>query len=283
MRKPTDICLLCDTNQATKENSHIIPKFIGKSIFGSRGIKRAYLVDTNKGHEPADFTQGTIKESYLFCPNCESYLSNIETYIAERFHKRLRTAKLTDQFPLYENKGGVTWKICLQVNPIIFRLFIYSIVWRCSISESSIHQKFKLSSEEDTLLKSDLKKYITSTYKEFIEKIETRSENIMIFPFVIYTSQSFHDNAMNTIFTSSYNKNPYVLHLNEYIVLFSFKTKTFLDNFDFLVNNDISHIKLGFFSEEFWLLENKRFFDETVKLTIKTAKAAGHKLYVGPE
>lgn len=274
---------MCDTNQATKENSHIIPKFIGKSIFGDQGIKRAYLVDTNKGHEPADFTQDSIKENYLLCPNCESYFSNIETYIAERFHKRLRTAKLTDQFPLYENKGGVTWKICLQVNPVIFRLFIYSILWRCSISESSIHQKFKLNPKEEVFLKNDLKKFIASSYKEFIGKIEARLESTITFPFVIYTSQSFHNEPMNTIFTSPYNKNPYVLHLNEYIVLFSFETKTLLDNYDFLVNNDHSHIKLGFFSEEFWLSENKRFFDETVMLTIKTAKAAGRKLYVGPQ
>ena len=75
MRTPDDICLLCEINNATKENSHIIPKFIGKSIFGVNAVKRAYILDTNKGHLPADFTQDSVKENYLCCPNCELYFS----------------------------------------------------------------------------------------------------------------------------------------------------------------------------------------------------------------
>ena len=283
MRSPDDICLLCESKKATKENSHIIPKFMGKSLLGLTGTKRAYILDTDKGHLPADFTQDIAKENYLFCPDCESYFSFMETYIAERLHKRLWTARLIDQFPYQENGGGVGWKTCLQVDPTIFRLFIYSILFRCSVSSVKLHDGFKLEAQEHATLKDILIKFISPSYKEFIHAIANNKKNISAFPFVLYTSKTFENPTTNTIFTSTYNKNPYVLHLNEYILIFSFVEKTRIENFDFLVNNDLSPVKVGFFSEDFWLGENKRFFDQTLDIMNKKTKAAGKELYIDPK
>jgi hypothetical protein len=280
MRTPNDICLLCDTNHATKENSHIIPKFIGKSIFGDTNVKRAYILDTNKGHLPADFTQDSVKENYLFCPKCESYFSIIETYIAERLHKRLWTSRLADQFPLHDNGAGVNWKVCAQVDPEIFRLFIYSIIWRCSHSENKLHVGFKLNPEEESLLKNELKYFISDTYKQFIAKVQEQSKKVATYPFVIYTAKSFPNSTNNIIYTSTHNRNPFVLHLNEYVLIFSFDNVDILKRFDFLVNANEDPIKIGFFSEEFWISENKRFMNTTAEMSVKRTLEAGNTPYV---
>ena len=136
---------------------------MGKTLLGSNGARRAYILDTDRGHLPADFTQDIAKENYLFCPSCESYFSFMETYVAERLHKRLWTVRLNEQFPYQENEGGVGWKTCLQVDPKIFRLFIYSILFRCSVSSVRLHEGFKLDVKEEASIKSILKKFISST------------------------------------------------------------------------------------------------------------------------
>jgi hypothetical protein len=283
MRTPNDICLLCDTNKAIKENSHIIPKFIGKTLLNDGGTNRGYILDTSRGHLPADVIQDIAKENYLLCPDCESYFSIIETYIAERLHKRLWTVRLADQFPFYENGGGVNWKVCAQIDPNIFRLFIYSIIWRCSISQIRLHSEFKLTEDEENLLKKNLQMFISATHKEFIFKVERKGTNVSIYPFVIYTAQTFPNKTSNVIYTSTHNRNPYVLYLNEYILLFSFTKNDMMERFDFLVNDDSSLIKIGFFSEEFWKSENKRFYDQTLDIMSKKTKAAGKELYIDPK
>jgi len=97
MRTATDICLLCDKNHSTKENSHIVPKFLTKSILGEGPIKRAYGLDTNNGHLPVPYVQDSVKEDFLFCPSCETYFSILETYIAQRLHHRLWDIRKADQ------------------------------------------------------------------------------------------------------------------------------------------------------------------------------------------
>ena len=283
MRTPNDDCLLCSQNKATKENSHIIPKFIGKTLLGLTGPKQGYILDTNKGHLPAEKTQDIAKENYILCPSCENYFSIIETYIAERLHKRLWTERQAAQFPYSESEGGVGWKSCAQIDSIIFRLFIYSILFRCSISSTRLHSDFKLNNEEESLLKDDLKLFISKTHKEFIEKVNDGNYKVSIYPFVIYTASVFQSPASNTIYTSSYNKNPYVLHLNEYVLLFSFSNNDMIKRFDFLVNNDDTPIKIGFFTEEYWREENKQFFDKTLEIMKRNTKEAGKELYIDPK
>lgn len=280
MRTSNDICLLCDTNNATKENSHIIPKFIGKSILSESTIKRAYIVDTNRGHLPADFTQDTVKENYLFCPTCELYFSHLETYIAKRLHKRLWTERYAEQFPRFENQGGITWKVCSEVDKTIFRLFVYSIILRCSLSSNKLHAGFNLDSAEEIILKTDLRLYLSNTYKELMGKMRATDNEISILPFVIYTSHSFQNGTKNNIYTSSHNKNPYVLHLNDYVILFSFTSSTMLDRFDFLVNSDNSAIKIGFFNEQFWDSLRQQFMTETAHMTVRQTIEAGNTPYV---
>lgn len=283
MRTPNDDCLLCTQNKATKENSHIIPKFMGKTLLGITGAKQAYILDTNRGHLPAEKTQDIAKENYILCPSCENYFSIIETYIAERLHKRLWTARQTNQFPYSENEGGVGWKLCAEIDSKIFRLFIYSILFRCSISSTRLHKDFKLNNEEESLLNDELKLFLSKTHKEFIEKINDIDNKISLYPFVIYTASAFQNSTSNTIYTSSHNKNPYVLHLNEYVLLFSFSNNDMIKRFDFLVNNDDSPIKIGFFTVEHWREENKQFLNTTLEIMERKTKEAGKELYVDPK
>ena len=74
MREPTDDCLLCTTNKATKTNLHIIPKFIGKTIL-SDGDKKGYILDLKKTNNKVEKVQDSIKENYILCPSCDSSMA----------------------------------------------------------------------------------------------------------------------------------------------------------------------------------------------------------------
>lgn len=149
-RTPNDDCLLCQKKKATKKNSHIASKFLGKSMLGDSGPKKGYIIDTSKPHvKPLTF-QDSPKEDYILCPDCEKYFECLETYVAENFTKRLLNESFSRDFEYRINEGGVEYAICTRLNNKILRLWILSLFWRCSISNEEPFTIFKII-EEDKL------------------------------------------------------------------------------------------------------------------------------------
>lgn len=64
-RTADDICLLCGHEKATKKNSHIIPKFLGKSILGNEGSRKGFIIDSSKPHIKPKITQDSHASSSL--------------------------------------------------------------------------------------------------------------------------------------------------------------------------------------------------------------------------
>jgi len=78
IRTSNDKCLLCLTENSTKRNSHIVPKFITKSIFGMNGQEKGYIWDTGGQQKKPKICQDTSKEDYILCPACEKLFILIE-------------------------------------------------------------------------------------------------------------------------------------------------------------------------------------------------------------
>jgi hypothetical protein len=57
-------CLLCLDNKSTKGNSHIVPKFMAKSVLGTGDKKRGYAIGTDKGDQPPTYVQDSPKEDF---------------------------------------------------------------------------------------------------------------------------------------------------------------------------------------------------------------------------
>jgi hypothetical protein len=251
MRTKGDKCLLCLENLSNKENSHIIPKFISKSILGEGPVKRAFLIGTDRAHKPPEFSQDSPKEDYLLCESCEEYFSILETYMATRLHNRIWDIRYQRQFITNISEGGICWKNCNEINPTIFRLFIYSIIWRCSVSSTEAFKTFKLEPKEEISLRSALHKFKQTKQKDLLNKITVEFGEILI-PFVFFTSDNFVDRTANFILANPAVRNPYQIVLNEYMLLFSFELNEKQKVFDFLNNLDNSATKVGFFPIELW-------------------------------
>lgn len=272
MRNPNLECLLCLQNKATKRNSHIIPKFITKSLLGQAKVKRVYTFGTNRMDKPPKFSQDTDKEDYILCECCEKYFSILEGYIATNLHNRILDANYADQFTSIGN-GGMSCKVCEQIDPIIFRLFVYSIVWRCSISTTNICQRFNLEVHEAESLRNVLFNCKYEKEQELIVNILRHSATVPLYPFVLCIANEFDDTTQNTVFLNPSSKNPYDLILNQYMLIFSFKLTKEQEKFNFLNNYDKSKIKIGIISKDGWEKLRYRMIQVIVKKASDTLKS----------
>ncbi len=273
-RTPDLECMLCLQNKATKKNSHIIPKFITKSLLGQGNIKRAYTIGTNRMDKAAQFSQDTVKEDYILCDGCEQYFSVLEGYIATNLDNRLHDPKSANYFTEI-GSGGISCKVCEQIDPIIFRLFIYSIIWRCTISSTEICVGFNLEDNEAEILRSILLECKQEKEQDLIADIPHQAAAFPTYPFVLLTAEEFDDQTNNTIFLNPSFKNPYDLVLNEYMLVFSFELTEEQLKFDFLNNIGKSKIKIGLFSKAGWKSVRNSMMQVIVKKASERLKAEG--------
>lgn len=222
-RTPDMDCLLCKVNKATQTNSHIVPEFIGKSMFGNQNPRKVYDFDSEKldhrTHEEGD----TPRENYILCPSCEQYFSVIETYISNNLYNNLWREKLKGIDKIYLNDE--VWKIYKGVNPKIFHLFFYSIVWRCSISNHLFFKNFKLEPWEEDKLSEVLRKYNFCTRKRDLDKIiDDADVEFLYYNFSIITAEHFPNCEENIYFVCPQKSQDayYYFLFNELFIKFSF-------------------------------------------------------------
>ena len=233
IRDANSDCLLCKQSKALKTNSHIIPGFMTKSILGNTNKKRVYLLGTDRMHKSAEYSQDTDKEDYILCTSCEK---------------------------------------CLSIDESIFRLFFYSIIWRCHIASTEVCKNFKLIEEEAESIRVPLLACKYDKHADFIANLPAYVDEIPIFPFIIFTAENFGDRTKNIISPNSSTRNPYEFIFNEYV---SFTNNEKQNEFQFLNNTDNSKIKIGFFSYKFWETLRKQHMDFFVDVTKKNLKKRG--------
>jgi len=277
-------CLLCLTNKATKTNSHIVPKFMTKNLLGQGNQKRAYTIGTHTGDKPPKYEQDSPKEDFILCPDCESYFSVLETYINERVHRRLWDIRKSADFTEEVNAGGVKWKSCLSTETKTFQLFIYSIIWRCSISSTALFNKFKIDNGHEEGVRKSLHAYKAITQSDLLSIIK-KSEVLFPAKYVLMTCEKNLEPTKNVLMHMTGNKNPYTLILNEYMLILSFIESEKQQGFQEL-NNSIpteENVKIGFLKEETWDGHRQSLNQFVFKKTIENLEKDGKKPFLMDE
>jgi hypothetical protein len=142
---------------------------------------------------------------------------------------------------------------CEEIHPIIFCLFIYSIVWRCSISSCPTYNEFKLNQGEEESLRIELMKFKYEKQADLLLFL-TSVSSLIVYPYLLFTSLSFRDKTGNMVFTNPAIKNPYQLALGEYMLILSFEPNELQDHFVLFNNVNISKPKVVFLVEHQWNL-----------------------------
>lgn len=260
MRRPTDICVLCQENNSTQKNSHLIPKYLGKGIF--EGTKPRHGISISKTGKRQK-VQDIIKVDYLFCPECEKGFSIFETYCSFRLDRFNDYA----YFNKYNRikRGEFEYFECKDMDIRIFNLFIYSIVWRISISDSYEFGGFKLPEIEEEILRNILNGFRTSTQTELIDSIY-KLKTLPNHSHIIIRPKKKLRPPNSMLSAASLNESIHELHLVDYIIFYFTNKDKITSELKEIDNNNLEElVKVGLVSIKSW----KSYSNAMIKNAIK--------------
>lgn len=247
MRTPTDICLLCEKNKSIQKNSHIIPKFFGQGLFYGTSPRHGLSIDKTGKREKV---QDILKEDYLFCPECEAGLSIFENYCILRLD-RFNDIRYFNKFKKVK-RGEFEYFECKELDIRIFNLFIYSIVWRVSISESYAFGGFKLPKVEEEKLKVILKEFIKPNQRELIYELD-KLKSLPIHSHVIIRPIKKLRPPTAMLSAASRDEWLHEMHLVDYIIFYITDREKLVDGFKEIDNNNLENqVRVGLTSPDIW-------------------------------
>lgn len=264
-------CLICKKNTADKTGSHIIPHFILESYLNEPGvIGRDKGISFRLDETSSDFkfgrevipekqekllgreaTEDEINEStfeqhhvedYIFCSSCEKKLSYLES---------LYKSKVSGEIEKGNNLSADKIKI--------FHLFWLSVILRCSVSRKS-----------NFALQPELEIKVRATINEILGNTVEKTENNCLtthFPYKlqVFVNVTAPDKTSNCVLLHPVYKSPYLLFINEYILLFEFTNDSQIgelaEHLHIKVSSD--HTELSYVSDKDW--KNVRTFCKTIK------------------
>jgi hypothetical protein len=202
MRKPTDICLLCQVNPATKTKSHIFPKFLSTNFLGPKGtLRKGFELSSDKVLDKKPrVIQDSPKEDYILCEECEAYFSVLESIASQVFGNWQQKVAI-GEFSLNKNKIINDLQIleCNSAHKPTVHLFTYSIFWRVSISSYPLFKNFKITDDFEEELRQVLIFHRHTNKNDYLNALAT-NPNFKIYPWSVISAKSFVDDTANMLF-----------------------------------------------------------------------------------
>lgn len=171
------ICALCLEKESCKKESHFVPKFLRDDLMHKNNMT-TFTIE-GKIYNTSDLP----KRSFIFCEECESKLSLLETR-SSRILKDLKTeknikliGKIIKDNDIYQS----SYIIDLNRNTVVFNLFLLSIIWRVSISKESIFANTKLSDEIEENIRLVLYNNMKGNLKEYVNKTDVVYKGFNLF------------------------------------------------------------------------------------------------------
>lgn len=243
----SDICLICNQNEATKTNSHIVPSFLissftsynssGKrdsevlftitssidSVYTGRSVpdtKIEDLFDKDKLTQERideELSINSVAKDFVFCPRCEKRLS---VYLESPYAQFINEHKsIANDIPLF---------------------FWLSVVWRMSVTED---YGFSLGQDLNQTLQLYLKSYFE--LKENEQSIES-TIRVVPFRYKILRCPDYCKTESGFMF-AQYKNNVLDVVIGEFVLRVFFKREevfpnpSFLGSDFFFVNAPINH------------------------------------------
>jgi len=210
-----NLCKLCKVRNADKENSHIIPKFLGKPLFRSPNHRAA--MEINKGGRNKKI-QDIPKEDFILCSNCEQKFSILETYFARKLKSINDFKNRKNDFRLAQVHSN-NLLIPENLDPIFFKLFSVSLFWRTSISTLFLYEKFKLPELIEEELRVFLSKNLREKHRDLIEVLP-KIKNTPNYHFVVFKPEFNNRDFIGGLTAYQTSKNIYTIFTSDLVFQF---------------------------------------------------------------
>lgn len=254
MRTSDDICLLCENQKSDKTNSHILSKFIGKKVFEGKSKRNAKSVNFEEGKVTQEKTvQDTYKEDYLLCKSCEDKLTVIETIVAKTLNPLIQKRVSSDYVSTHKDRDIEYWQL-EKIDPRIFHLFVYSLLWRASISIEA-YPNIKCEIANENRLKVILNKYLKEAKADLLSNLG--NENSNDFSYIpIITLVPSAEPSLRTVQLQKVGEGEYYFYLPDIHIRISFRN-FILDADaeeyrDIIINNSDNLIKVCVVNKDEW-------------------------------
>jgi hypothetical protein len=132
-------CALCQT-KSPLQKSHIIPEFFYTQVY-EKNIHRFHVISTDPS-KPEYFKQEGIYEK-LLCKKCEQKFARWEKYTKEAFG---------DDVGIKIIREGNIFKLS-DLDYRTFRLFLFSLLWRMSVSKLDFFSEVSLGNKHEEILR----------------------------------------------------------------------------------------------------------------------------------
>jgi hypothetical protein len=251
-------CNLCLTREATQENSHIVPRFMGVTILENPdGIRKGFKLDNDPNFLKQKSQQDTPKEDFILCPECESRLGKLERKLANDVYYKFKKQEFELEFPSTVLPNGIVKATGKNVDYTNFRLASFGIFFKVCISSLPYFIDSRIAKGQQEILRQ-----ILNNEKEF--------EDISI---VILTSQSDKEFTKNYIYALSYaDCLAHLVWCNDYIFFLDFGTKApAFRLFDEIKMSLAGPFQIGVLPNEVWNNLRKSLLEMKVS-KIKTSR-----------
>jgi hypothetical protein len=209
------VCRLCRSNKADKKNSHLVPKFLTKSVF-AQVPHRATTELRNDGR--LINLQDTPKEDHLLCENCEKRIEVVETQFAPVINQIHGFTSFSDKF-IHVTEGQKEYLKCPEVHPTMFKLFVYSIIWRLSVSESDFAAKIKLLPRDEETIRGFLHDNLFNNRTDFLNNLDNPKGSVPVFHLCLIKPKIKTDPPGGILSAYSYHSGLHHLGLVDFILL----------------------------------------------------------------
>jgi len=224
-------CNLCQINQADKLKSHIIPKFLSKRIFENTKPRHTLAMrKTGKAFK----IQDTPKENNILCKACERRFEFIETLFSRKITSINNFTNLKNDFNIVV-LGKNKILECLKVNPTSFKIFIYSIIWRASISKLEEFDKFKLPEGVEDKLRFFLNKNLCLSHSELINSFD-KIVDIPEYHFIVFKPVFRNESTRGILSAYQIDLNKFGVFTVDFSIFFHVKDES-IDPLSEIVSN----------------------------------------------
>ena len=280
-RMPENSCLLCQVRKANQRGSHLTPNCLLKHAIGGREDYVAYSIDVENAEinkavgRAAKSSETTVTPNphvsdFVFCSICENFFGQLESEICPQLNEKIRDEKFSTQFRITTIQKDIVLKEALKINPNVFNLFIYSVVWRICLQQRFIHFESVINPKFEQRLATVLLNSVGKT----IGEIETQVIELP-YPYIIISSGNLDITSATYVNPNFEASNPELFYIGRYIVLIyhdfqneSSQVSTLpveVLNKSFINRKSNEKIKILFIDEANWEKVNLAFVNQAAR------------------
>ncbi len=186
-----------------------------KGLFEGTEPRHALSINrTGKGRK----IQDTPKEDFILCKACEKRIEILETVFARIINNIHLYRDLPQKFKLL-SLGTQQYIECNNIHPTLFKLFLYSLVWRASISNLFEFLPFQLTEKDEEIIREFLNNNLTVDKKLLLEGVEKIS-NIPSYHSCIIKPKEKSESSRGIFSICSMSETAHILLLIDFAIFF---------------------------------------------------------------